>query len=100
MFPLVLVGIRGGIATCANSLCTHPLSDRLIILWHNVHMPDEHAFTLRQVDLALADFAAIEARLDFLKAQLARTPTRWELVRIALGIMFGAAGLVIGWIEL
>jgi hypothetical protein len=27
-------------------------------------------------------------------------PTRWELVRIALGNVFGAAGLMIGWIEL
>jgi hypothetical protein len=62
-------------------------------------MPDENPFTLRQVDLALADFAAIESDLDFIKAQLARTPTRGELARIALGIMFGAAGLVIGWME-
>jgi len=28
-------------------------------------MPDEHPFTLRQVDLARADFAAIEDHLDF-----------------------------------
>jgi hypothetical protein len=62
-------------------------------------MPDENPFTLRQVDLARADFAAIEDHLDFIKGQLARRPTRMELVRIALGIRFGAAGLVIGWIE-
>jgi hypothetical protein len=61
-------------------------------------MPDENPFTLRQVDLARADFAAIEDHLDFLKAQLARVPTRMELARI--GIMFGAAGLAIGWFEL
>jgi hypothetical protein len=36
-----------------------------------------------------------EEHLDFIKAQLVRTPTRGELARIALGIMFGAAGLVI-----
>jgi hypothetical protein len=62
-------------------------------------MPDENPFTLRQVDLARADFAAIADDLDFIKAQLARTPTRMELVRVPLGIMFGAAGLVIGWME-
>jgi hypothetical protein len=55
-------------------------------------MPDEHPFTLRQVDLARADFAAIEDHLDLVKAQLARVPTRMEIARIALGIMFGAAG--------
>jgi hypothetical protein len=35
-----------------------------------------------------------------LKAQLARLPTRKEMARIALGVIFGTAGLVIGWIEL
>jgi hypothetical protein len=63
-------------------------------------MPDEHPFTLRQVDQARADFAAIPDDLDFIKGQLARIPTRKEVARIALGIIFGAAGLVIGWIEL
>jgi hypothetical protein len=65
-----------------------------------MRMPDEHPFTLRQVDLARADFAAIEDHLDFIKAQLARTPTRMELARIALGIISRTAGLVIGWFEL
>jgi hypothetical protein len=54
---------------------------------------------LRQVDLARADFAAIEDHLDFIMSQLARTPTRMEIARTALMIMFGTAGLVIGWIE-
>jgi hypothetical protein len=63
-------------------------------------MPDEHTLALRQADQAHADFAAIEDELDFLKAQLARLPTRKEMARIALGVIFGAAGLVIGWIEL
>jgi hypothetical protein len=36
---------------------------------------------------------------NIIKAQVARTPTRTELARLALGIMFGAAGLVIGWME-
>jgi hypothetical protein len=30
-------------------------------------MPDQNPFTLRQVDLARADFAAIENHLDFIK---------------------------------
>jgi AcrR family transcriptional regulator len=59
---------------------------------YNVRMPDEHPFTLRQVDLACADFAAIADDLDFIKAQLARIPTRGELARTALAIMFGATG--------
>jgi hypothetical protein len=62
-------------------------------------MPDENPFTLRQVDLARADFAAIEDHLEFIGGQFARVPTRWELVRIALGIMFRRGGLVIGWFE-
>jgi len=62
-------------------------------------MPDEQPFTSRQVDLARADFAAIEDRLEFVMSQLAGVPTRMEIARIALGIIFGAAGLVIGWFE-
>jgi len=62
-------------------------------------MPDEHPFTLRQIDLAHPDFAAIEDHLEFIKAQLARTPTRIELALIALGIITGTAGTVIGWFE-
>jgi hypothetical protein len=42
---------------------------------------------------------AIPDDLDFLEAQLARVPTRKELARIALGVIFGAAGPVIGWME-
>jgi hypothetical protein len=44
---------------------------------------------------ARTDFAAIESELDIIKAQLALLPTRKELARIALGVIFGAAGLVI-----
>jgi hypothetical protein len=36
--------------------------------------------------LARGDFAAVADDLDFLKAQLARIPTRRELARMALGI--------------
>jgi hypothetical protein len=55
---------------------------------------------LRQVDLALADFAALPDDLDFVKAPLARVPTRTELARTALGVIFCSAALVIGWLEL
>jgi hypothetical protein len=65
-----------------------------------VRTPGEHPFTLRQVDQACGDLYAIADDLDFIKAQLARIPTRKEQARIALMAMFGAAGLVIGWMEL
>jgi hypothetical protein len=51
-------------------------------------MPDEHPLTLRQVYLARAGFAAISDDLDFIKAQLARVPTRKEQARNTLGIIF------------
>ena len=44
---------------------------------------------------ARTDFAAIKSDLQFVMGQLAVLPTRKELARIALGIIFGAAGLVI-----
>jgi hypothetical protein len=62
-------------------------------------MPDEHPFTLRQADQARTDFYAIEDELDFIKDQLALIPTRKELARIALCVIFGSAGLVILWAE-
>jgi hypothetical protein len=65
-----------------------------------VCLPDKCPLTSRQVDQARADFAAIESELQFVMSQLARIPTRKELGRTALGIIFGAAGLVIGWFEL
>jgi hypothetical protein len=58
-------------------------------------MPDEDTFTLRQVDLARGDLYAIADDLEFLKIQLAGIPTRKELARTALSIIFCAAGLVI-----
>jgi hypothetical protein len=61
------------------------------ILCHNCSSQTNTPFTLRQVDLACADFAAIDDRLDFVMSQLARVPTRGGIARIALGIMFGAA---------
>lgn len=62
---------------------------------HNVRMPDENHFTLRQVDLARSDFAAISDDLDFLKVQLARIPTRRNLLHIAALIVLWTAGLVL-----
>jgi hypothetical protein len=49
---------------------------------------------------ACGDLYAIADDLEFLKAQLARVPTRRELARTALGIIFCTAALVIGWLEL
>ena len=51
---------------------------------------------MQQVDKARGDLYAIGDDLDFLKAQLARIPTRKELARMALMAVLGAAGLVIG----
>jgi hypothetical protein len=63
-------------------------------------MLDERPFTLRQIDQARGDLYAIGDDLEFIKSQLARLPRRKEMAQIALGIIFGVAGLVIGWIEL
>ena len=62
-------------------------------------MLDERAFTLRQVDQARCDFAAIADDLEFIKGQLARLPTRKELARTALLAMLTAAALVLAGIE-
>jgi hypothetical protein len=62
-------------------------------------MSDEHQFTLRQVDQARGDLYALADDLEFLREQLARLPTRKELARMALGIIFGTAALVIIWFE-
>jgi hypothetical protein len=57
-------------------------------------MPDERPFTLRQVDQARGDLYAIADDLEFIKGQLARVPTRKEMARIALLIIFCTAALV------
>jgi len=56
-------------------------------------------FTLRQVEQTRTEFALIEAELEAIQTRLARTPTRKELARTALGIIFCSAVLVIAWIE-
>jgi hypothetical protein len=62
-------------------------------------MPDEHRLTLRQADQARTDFAAIESNLEFIMSQLAGVPTRRDLTRMALVIMFASAVLGIVGIE-
>ena len=56
-------------------------------------MPDEYPLTLRQADQARTDFALIENNLEFLAGQLARVPTRGDLAKAALGIIFCTAVL-------
>ena len=46
------------------------------------------------------ELARIEDQLQAIRAQLALLPTRADLARAALGIIFCTAGLVIGWFEL
>ena len=54
-------------------------------------MPDQNTLALRQADQARTDFALIEEHLEFLAAQLARVPTRGDLAKAALGIIFCSA---------
>ena len=54
-------------------------------------MSDQNIRTLRQADQARTDFALIENNLEFLAGQLARVPTRGDLAKAALGIIFCTA---------
>jgi len=65
----------------------------------NLATDPEHRLTLRQADQAREDFAAILDELDFVKLQLSRLPTRRDLAKVALGIIFATAALVILWAE-
>jgi hypothetical protein len=56
-------------------------------------MSAEYPLTLRQADQARTDFALIESNLEFLAGQLARVPTRGDLAKAALGIIFCSAVL-------
>jgi hypothetical protein len=56
--------------------------------------------TLRQADQAREDFASISEDLDFIKFQIARSPTRRELALHPLYVMIGSAGIVILSFEL
>jgi hypothetical protein len=55
-------------------------------------MPDEHTFTLRQVDQARSGFAAIQDEPEFVRLQLAQLPTRKDLLRTAILTMDSWAG--------
>ena len=55
---------------------------------------------MRPANEPRTDFARIEEQLQAIRAQLALLPTRADLARTALGIIFCTAGLVIGWFEL
>jgi hypothetical protein len=65
--------------------------DQATALWHNVHMPNDNILTLRQTDQARTDFALIESNLEFIASQLAKKPTRGDLAKAALGIIFCTA---------
>jgi hypothetical protein len=54
-------------------------------------MPDQNSLTLRQVDQARTDFALIESNLELIASQLAKQPTRGDLAKTALGIIFCTA---------
>ena len=64
---------------------------------------DPERFTLRQAAQARDDFAQIMDELEFVKAQLARLPTRRDQAFVPLRTMFGSAVLsaavVILWFE-
>jgi hypothetical protein len=66
-------------------------------------IPDFDArFALRQANQARTDIANLEIGQELLMQQIARLPTRADLARAAfgvIGVIFAAAGLVIGWIE-
>ena len=55
--------------------------------------PSERALTLRQIDQARTDFALIEDHLEFIASQLAKQPTRGDMAKSALGIIFCTAVL-------
>jgi hypothetical protein len=65
---------------------------------------DPERFTLRQAAQARDDFAMIMDELYFVKAQLARLPTRRDQafmpLRIVVTTAFGTAALAILWFEL
>jgi hypothetical protein len=70
------------------------------MFWHNgCGVPDDRSFTLRQVDQAPGDLYAIQDDLDFIKAQLARLPTRHEVWRAAMLGMIGGAVAAVTLVE-
>jgi hypothetical protein len=65
-------------------------------------MTDEtgRRLSLRQADAARADLYAIHDELDFIKAQIARLPTRKDLARTALLAALGGAALALAGVAL
>jgi hypothetical protein len=63
------------------------------IVWHTARMPDDSPLQHH------ADFPATEGGLEFIMEQIAALPTRRELARLALVIMFAGAVLGIVGIE-
>ena len=55
---------------------------------------------MRTANKPRTDLARIEEQLRAIHARVDCIPTRAELARAALGIIFCTAGLVIGWFEL
>jgi hypothetical protein len=56
-----------------------------------------YSIPLLEADQARTDFAAIEPDLEGIQAPVARLPTRRELARTVLGIIFATAALMILW---
>jgi hypothetical protein len=54
---------------------------------------------MRQADQARPWISAIQLELKGIQAPTARLPTRRDLAKAALGILFGAAALVMLWAE-
>jgi hypothetical protein len=54
-------------------------------------VPSEHELTLRQADQIRTDIANLEISLEVIMAQLARQPTKGDLAKAALGLMFCAS---------
>jgi hypothetical protein len=63
-------------------------------------MKDELNFTFPDDPGTRRDIAIMKVDLEAIHERLARLPTRMELARTALGIIFCSATLVIIWIEL
>jgi hypothetical protein len=61
--------------------------------FHEWAAADTDPTTLRRVDQARTDFALIESNLEFIASQLAKQPTRGDLAKTALGIIFCSAVL-------
>ena len=56
-----------------------------------MYMLDKRMLSLRQADQARDDFAALESDLEFIMGRFARMPTRGDLARTALGLIFCSA---------